>query len=218
MNEYPQINNGKKPNEILNAKLIFWLPPDSPYGNLQLKYMDIIQRIDIINHKIIDTFNIWNRIHSTQGFTSFLLMQHRSLNEEIVFHIRRITDELIGLVYLLKFYDNNNCYPNIIKINDIGTLKKNFDQLPLFNKYSDFLDTMNNISNAFKHSFINSDVSLIIGQLEPCITALHLPSNNLSKDLKFYNISLKNQLVAPFNELYSDITKWLNTFSKKHRN
>ena len=66
---------------------------------------------------------------------------------------------------------------------------------------------MNNIFNAFKHSFMNSDVSTIIARFEPCITAFHLPSNNLLKDWKFYNISFSNQLIVPFNELYSDIVK-----------
>jgi len=40
------IVNGKKPGEPYNEVLSFWLPPDSPYGNLQLKYMKIILRLD----------------------------------------------------------------------------------------------------------------------------------------------------------------------------
>lgn len=53
MDTYPQINNGKRPGEVFNANLIFWLSLGSLYGNLQLKHMDIIQRIDITTKSLI---------------------------------------------------------------------------------------------------------------------------------------------------------------------
>ena len=31
------IDNGKHPEDAFNAKLTFWLPTDSPYGNFQQK-------------------------------------------------------------------------------------------------------------------------------------------------------------------------------------
>ena len=52
------VKNGKDPDDLYNASLGFWLPPNTPYGNLQLKYMKIICRIDEANRKIADNVSI----------------------------------------------------------------------------------------------------------------------------------------------------------------
>jgi len=58
------IENGKKPEKLHNASLGYWLPPNSPYGNFQLKFRKIIQRLDEANRKIIDSYKFWQECKS----------------------------------------------------------------------------------------------------------------------------------------------------------
>lgn len=53
------VENGKAPVDPYNASLGFWLPPDCPHGNLQMKYMKIIWRLDEANRKISDSWKFW---------------------------------------------------------------------------------------------------------------------------------------------------------------
>ena len=49
MRDIPQIDNGKKPLQPLNIVHFIWLPSSTPYGNLLLKGMNIVRRIDRVN-------------------------------------------------------------------------------------------------------------------------------------------------------------------------
>ena len=222
--KYPQINNGKKYYEPLNACILFWLPPDSPYGNLQLKMVDIVQKIDCINLDIINTFDVWNKVSTNTSMDEsdllshhFNFMKHRFLNESIVYHIRKITDELICLVYVLNYYKTYSKFPENIKIDCIGSLLKSDDKLPIFPNFIEYLKNINQTSNAFKHSFINSDIFTIIGKFEPCIPALYLHHNNLNCEKKFTNLSLETQIIKPFDQLYSEVNNWLRDFSQTYK-
>ena len=57
--DIPQIANGKSPDEPYNACLGFWLPPDSPYGNLTLKLMKLCERLDEANRRLRDSWTFW---------------------------------------------------------------------------------------------------------------------------------------------------------------
>ncbi len=60
--EIPLVDNGKKPNERLNVKHFIMLPSDTPYGNLLMKSVRIIYRVDELNRQIINSFTYWEEI------------------------------------------------------------------------------------------------------------------------------------------------------------
>lgn len=77
------------------------------------------------------------------------------------------------------------------------------------------LQLLNEVSNAFKHSFVQSDISLL-GRDKPCVHALALDRNKLDAGIEFYSVSLRD-LVGGFNAFYSAALSWLEEFSHRHR-
>lgn len=211
--EIPQIKNGKKPEDPFNVKNFFWLPPDTPYGNLQKKLFKIIMRVDELNRQIINSFSHWQKFRKQNMDLSQNLEKHIYSNEYFIYQMRRIADELISLHYLLEYYQENNQYPEEIEKDMIGKVlgKEDF----IFKNHNRLLKKLNSISNAFKHSFINDDLSLI-GSEEPCVHALYLRNNKLKARAEFYNVSLK-ELIIQFEEFYSEAMNWLKNFSESHK-
>lgn len=78
-----------------------------------------------------------------------------------------------------------------------------------------FLDTLNNVSNAFKHSFINTQLSLI-GAEEPVVYALGLKRNKLSNAPSFYQVTLTS-LISGFNAFFSSIKQKLKECKLPHQ-
>lgn len=208
------IDNGKKPNEPINASLFFWLPPHTPYGNLQLKLIKVCQRIDEANRRIINSFNFWEEAKNNP----FAYERHYFANEQAIYLIRKTSDEIISIIYCLNYWKNNNKnYPTKIKLDCIGAILKynNENTLVPFRDNIDILKLLNEISNAFKHSFINSDITLI-GKNEPCVQALALDHNDLSNQPEFYCVTLE-KIILGFNKFYNDSIIWLNSFSVENR-
>jgi len=58
----PKIEAFKEHNVVLNSFDMILLPPDTPYGNLTLKWFDFMQRFDNINDKIDDIYTCHERI------------------------------------------------------------------------------------------------------------------------------------------------------------
>ncbi len=205
------IENGKLPTDPYNAALGFWLP-DTPYGNLQLKYMKIILRLDEANRRISDSWIFWR---------SQVLMnsieRHVFSNEEAVYMLRRAGDELVSMIWLLEKYESNGTYPRQIKIDCLGDVISQSDEIRLsvFSDHIELMQMLNEIANAFKHSFINSDHNLI-GAEEPRIHALSLKYNKLSSDAVFYDISV-DELVTEYNAFYKACVKWLSDYSARVR-
>ena len=211
------IENGKNPEEPYNAALGFWLPPNSPYGNFQLKHMKIIQRIDEANRKILEIRRYWNICRGGGILPTGALERHVFANEEAVYMLRRAADELISLVWCLSSLEKNSEYPKKIKIDCIGAvISQNENELhEVFSPHIEMLKILNDISNAFKHSFINSDHNLI-GAEEPRIHALGLAFNKLGSKPEFYDVSLIT-LVKTYNEFYQSCTLWLKFYSERNR-
>ena len=78
-----------------------------------------------------------------------------------------------------------------------------------------FLDTLNNVSNAFKHSFINTQVNLI-GAEEPVVYALGLKRNKLSYAPSFYQVTLAS-LINGFNVFFASIKQELKACKLPHQ-
>jgi hypothetical protein len=52
MTDVPQIDNGKQPYEHTNITHLTRFPSDTPYGNLLLKSMNILGRLDRVKLEI----------------------------------------------------------------------------------------------------------------------------------------------------------------------
>ena len=58
----PQIDNGKLPEKLLNNDLFLLLPSETPFGNMALKHLKIIKRIDYVNFKLKAIYDQWEKI------------------------------------------------------------------------------------------------------------------------------------------------------------
>lgn len=95
-------------------------------------------------------------------------------------------------------------------------LKQESDQqLAPFKCHIKVLQALNEISNAFKHSFVQSDITLI-GRDEPFVFALSLRYNKLASGAQFHNVSLA-LIVQAFSVFYKEGMDWLSGFSERHR-
>lgn len=211
------IDNGKTPEEPYNARLGFWLPPDSPYGNFQLKFVKLCQRIDEANRRLIDSAHYWSQTNTDGMLTINSLEKHMFANEQAVYLMRRAADELISLVWCLMEMESNGEYPPSIDVDCIGALlHKTQEQVSLvFQEHTPVLETLNEISNAFKHSFVHSDVTLL-GRDEPRVHALALNGNALKSGVKFHDVPLA-AFVAEYGRFYNCGVDWLRTFSERRR-
>src|SRR5712691_5798383 len=105
------IDNGKTPDEPYNARLGFWLPPDSPYGNFQLKLMKLCQRLDEANRRLIDSGNYWEQATVGGLLRINALERHVYTNEQAVYLMRRAADEMIALIWCLAEWETTRTYP-----------------------------------------------------------------------------------------------------------
>jgi len=205
----PQIDIGKTPQEHLNIRHMLILPKDTPFGNMFLKHMKIIQRLDHVNSKLQNVYKDWQTITGEELNPSHDPKNHLLWIEEICYFLRVTTDELISLCYLFYMKRNSNNYPTNIKIHRIGKLIENLDKKEdqhydfrqRFSESFKWLKIFNRITNAYKHSFMNSDLS-IIGRDEPCVPVLDLPFSDLiNRETHLYFIKLV-EIIDGFNDFY----------------
>ena len=95
------------------------------------------------------------------------------------------------MIYVLEGFKKSGKYPSKIKIDSIGKLLK-YKNLKdsFFSKFYYLFEGLNDISNSYKHPFINTDGQNYIGNESPHAFALRLDYNDLRKDAIFYTIDL----------------------------
>jgi hypothetical protein len=105
-------------------------------------------------------------------------------------------------MYVCKYFDKNQTHPNKIKFEKIDDLLKNQNSelSIIFVSYLRSLENLNSISNAYKHSFVNSQLN-IIGEFEPIVPALSLLYNNTNNPIKFYSIELA-KIINDFSDFF----------------
>ncbi|MFU1909956.1 hypothetical protein ACLQ8Z_09700 [Bordetella hinzii] len=212
-----QIDNGKQPDDFHNSRMAFWLPPDTPYGNLTLKLMKLIGRIDEANRRLAESQSFW-KIAITPVIHPNAAERHHYAIEQAIYLMRRAADDLIALIFCLSEWQVSGDFPKEIRIDCIGRLidDRNAATLPaLYEPHLSMLRLLNEISNAYKHSFIQTDINLI-GRDEPVVYALGLDYNKLKSGAAFFNASLSS-MVTDFTRFYRDCFAWLEAFSKKNR-
>jgi hypothetical protein len=77
--------------------------------------------------------------------------------------------------------------------------------------HTSYLFTLNEVANVFKHSFINTDMT-VIGAQYPVVFALALDRNKLSSKQQFYSVSFAD-IVHEFSKLYKPTMKIIQTWA-----
>jgi hypothetical protein len=203
MDGIPQIDNGKQPEELMNIIHLPQFPSSTPYGNLLLKAMNIVRRIDRVNIEIRRVFSSY--VHpSNQDISNPHqdLLEHQFHAEQVVYWLRKTADEIVALAYVVDQRNKTGSWPKSVQIDSISGLKGNHsEQLRLlFEPHEKFLSTLNEVANAFKHSFINTDMTLV-GAEYPVVFALSLKYNKLSNPPKFFSVGFAEMIIA-FSAFY----------------
>jgi hypothetical protein len=131
MSAAPRIDNGKHPLEPLNIMTVGWLPSDTPYGNLLLKGMNIVRRIDRVNLEVERVFGTY--VHpSKQDINDPRqdILEHQFYQEEVVYWLRKTADELISLAYVIDEWKRTGSWPRAVQVDSIAGL--NGMNLPWF--------------------------------------------------------------------------------------
>jgi len=208
----PQIRNRRFSDR--NAAHDFWLPAETPFGDLQLKAAKIMLGVDEANWKIASAFGQWRRL---AGSTSLGAHSRHSLDlENAVFMLRRVADEIISVHAVLSHLEEHGLYPDRIGIDCVGALLKYGSALNSapFRGHQETLRTLNDVMNANKHTFIDASPAMA-GRHEPVITALALRRGGHSFGPKFFHVPVRS-LVEGFDRFYSDAMAWLAGWSERH--
>ncbi|QLC64853.1 hypothetical protein LPB248_00730 [Flavobacterium sp. LPB0248] len=213
-----KIETLKLRNENLNSKHFLNLPDDTPYGNLNLKWLDVVQRFDSINDLISDLdkyfkiINIKDANVETANFISDFFYKEKFTIEQIFYWLRKSTDELISLLYVLDYHNLNGEYPTNIKIDCIGFLlsSTNF-YVDFVNKYNHLLTILNEVTNAYKHSFVNSEVHSYHGVDYPIAYAYSLKRNTTENSPQFYSVAV-NDFIIDYCRFLRDIKYLIQIF------
>jgi hypothetical protein len=220
----PQIDNGKEPLQPVNiVHHLAFLPSCTPYGNLFLKGMDIVRRIDRVNLEIRRVFSSY--VHPSKEDVNNPqqdLLEHQFYAEQVVYWLRKTTDEIISLAYVIDEWNRTGEWPKSVEIDSIAGLEENPSEelRQLFAPHEPILSTLNEVANAFKHSFINTDMT-VVGSEYPVVYALTQKRNKLAEPVKFYSVGFAD-MVDAFSNLYGQamatIQQWATLGSaKNHR-
>ena len=189
------------------------LPPQTPYGNLSLKWMKIVFRLIRLNRMVPTAYHLHTRVVSlTQSVAPSPIEELSHFLEEIVYWLRKTADELIGLSFLCEACLRGNPIPTKVDVDCIGELL-NGDHLALqvqFAAHIAHLRLLNDISNAYKHSFINSDLN-VVGSDELVLYALTLQRNDLSKNEAFVAVAL-GTIVRDFDAFFQTAKSYVQTW------
>jgi hypothetical protein len=172
------------------------------------QYLKIVNRIDRVNLLIQDVFSSFLTAHQLEGLGENFF-RHQLIAEEVVYWLRKTADELISMQYVLHFQEQTGQFSNKIEVDCIGLLNhKNAQKFKQnFLVHLKFLDTLNEVSNAYKHSFINSEISFV-GAEEPYLFALALKRNDLEKQPVFYEVPFA-ALVVEFDNFFQSSVEQL---------
>jgi hypothetical protein len=194
---------------MANAQDLLPLPVDTPYGNLTLKLMNVWQRIGQANLRLQESYRHWEQFLTTQVLDGIDHgSRHRFAGEEAVFMLRRSADELVALIWVLETRELTGFYPPSVKLDSIsGALARTWS---LTEPHRWLHDTLNQISNAHKHSFLQSDLN-IVGAEEPCVAALAVDRNRLSQEVMFQNVTFAS-LADAFTTFVRDCFDRLKAF------
>jgi hypothetical protein len=195
----PQINIGSTGRATIHISQVVALPSNTPWGNLLLKSLKIVSRLEYVNQKLALIYRRFEEQKNPQGFSIDLCVLE---SEEVIYWIRKSVDEIIQLLYVGYYLKQTGSYPKEIKIDSIGGLLEQKDTgfYDLFADEYAKLGQLNDVSNAYKHSFVNSNSNLT-GRDEPVVFSLSVVRNNLRNPAQFNAIALSD-FINHFDQLY----------------
>lgn len=183
------------------------LPADSPYGNLGLKGLHIVNRLVHANSRLDDVETTWRAlIGPFDAAAAADGIRHRFCVDEVVVHLRRAADELIGLLWVLQERANQGSWPRQRLVDSIGSAQAKGGgwRLEILRSHEWLLLlTLNDVANAHMHSFVDSDFQAV-GLREPCVVALGLRQNKIENGATPYVVPL-DSMIAAFNTFYTDV-------------
>ena len=188
--DIPTIRLTQCERPILNVVDLFWLPAGEQYGNLVPKLGGIHQRVFETNRQLELAFHTWAQ--ARHGPPSDAATRHLFAVEHTVFHMRRAGDELIGLRAVVSYYAESDEWPDSVDPDSVGRLLAREDLCALepYRYHRELLTRLNDLHNAQKHSFLNTDTTLI-GRDEPTANAFHRRGNRGNAPLEIYGVSLR---------------------------
>jgi len=209
---YNLIDIGKQPNEPFNARLILPLPASTPFGNFQLKWMDMLSRLNEANRQIVVSHETWEATvrGNIEDSMKDVFNTHRFSTEYAVTGMRRVGDELVGLLWCLEQLEVTGDYPKKIEIESLGQVAHFSYDGPegLLKRHSKVITLLNDLSNTFKHSFIQSDL-VRTGKDEPLVLALNLKKSDLKNEPIFYTVRM-SELVHDYTQFFQECREWLS--------
>ena len=187
-------------------------PPSDLWGHLGNKFHFILQRLEYLNKTIESIYNdvelYYSRRKKRQYISNSTVVNPFIEIIHLISDLRMIIDELISLLYILEKREQNGDYPSKIRISSIGELLTEFNKdvskkLCFFRPYKSFLEKIKDISNTYKHSFINSDILFYKQPEVPIVYAGKNDYNNFNKERILIAIPL-NEIVDEFNVLFKN--------------
>ncbi|WP_318468233.1 hypothetical protein [Photobacterium leiognathi] len=183
------------------------------YGKLLQKYNDIM-----LNPLIGAPVDGPKEHLSDYSCNASQFYEYHFLAEEVVALIRSVIDTLIQFTYILTNYDDYEKNETIVQ-DCIGKVLKHknkpeteFEKILVGNgtlyivDKSNYLEKINSLSNALKHSYCNMNTYSKIGEEEPTITGYYTTRNNHKKEIIFNNYSA-TQIMIGFQDTILRILK-----------
>lgn len=192
------------------------IPVHSPFGHLGEKYIFLIYRLFFTNETIKEIYYYQREYYGCRQNHEFennikLRILHRVLRFST--EIKVIIDEFISLYFILNYNKDKNEWPEKILIDSIGSYlsENNKIKYEIFDKYRNWLETTNNIGNAIKHSFVNSEITWIRNDSTiPLLIAYYQKQNDLKNKVEFYNVKLPDYI--------DELNKFLPEYLKDVKN
>jgi hypothetical protein len=147
------------------------------------------------------------------------ILEHQFYQEQVIYWLRKTVDELVSLAYILDEWERSGSCPNSVQLDCIDhlTRRPSKELRDLFKPYESFMSKLNEVSNVFRHSFINTDLDLV-GSEYPVAFALGLKRNKLSHTKVFHEVPFA-RIVEGFSELYKQVTvtiqQWASTVRQR---
>lgn len=192
---YPLMEALKEYKANFNKLQLISLPTNTNFGNLNLIWMQIIVRIESCNSEIIniydDFYNSKKELALSGTVDVSLVIGYREIMkiEQLFYWLRKTSDELISLIFILYYFKENTRYPIKIKVSSIGEfLNKKECFNGDFDKFKSILLTLNDISNGYKHSFINTQLNSYSGSAYPVAFAYLMKYNDSKNTPNFVRL------------------------------
>lgn len=192
IHENINMNKIPKVSKELNDEYVF-----------DMKFLNLISGLSITNELICKSNMLFNQIKNnlkeTLIFNSYSFTKLQKLNEYIVYDLKKYIDEIISITWLLKQKEK----VEDISIHNIGSYinnSKNGDYTE-YDKFKLFFEKINDLDNAYKHSYTNSAVAPNIGTKKNNIVVYYSKYGKKIKNPQILDIEL-DELIGIFNEFY----------------